>query len=61
MARFALTVVAGISWSCVLVDAGAVDGRGGGNWMSFFISLAATVLMWVPNAQAWFAAQRGRR
>ncbi len=60
-ARFALTIIAGISLILVLVNAGAVDGRGGGNWMSFLISLVATVLMWLPNAQAWFAAQRGQR
>ncbi|QYF91519.1 hypothetical protein KY499_14435 [Arthrobacter sp. PAMC25284] len=59
-ARFALTIVAGISLVLVIVNSGAVGGRGGGNWLSFFISLAATVLMWLPNAQAWFAAHRGR-
>ena len=26
----------------------------------FIISLVATVLMWLPNPQAWFAAHRGR-
>ncbi|MCU1531446.1 MAG: hypothetical protein JWO49_1017 [Arthrobacter sp.] len=59
-ARFALTVVAGISLALTIINAGAADGRGGGNWPSFLISLAATVLMWLPNSQAWFAEHRSR-
>jgi uncharacterized membrane protein YhiD involved in acid resistance len=35
-------------------------GQGAGNWTAFLVSLAATVLMWLPNAQAWFAAATGR-
>lgn len=34
-------------------------GGQGGNWLGFLISLVATVLMWVPNSQSWFAAARG--
>lgn len=59
-ARFALTIVAGISLVLLIINSSAVDGRGGGNWLSFLVSLAATVLMWMPNAQAWFLAHRGR-
>jgi hypothetical protein len=59
-ARFALTIVAGISLVLAIINASAADGRGGGNWPSFIISLAAAVLMWLPNPQAWFAGLRGR-
>ncbi|MDQ0620285.1 hypothetical protein [Arthrobacter globiformis] len=31
-----------------------------GNWLGFMVSLVATVLMWVPNSQKWFAAARDR-
>lgn len=59
-ARFALTIVAGISLVLAALNAGAADGRGGGSWPGFVISLVATVLMWLPNSQAWFASLRGR-
>ncbi|HSO15280.1 MAG TPA: hypothetical protein VLS95_04905 [Arthrobacter sp.] len=59
-ARFALTIVAGISLLLAILNAGAAEGRGGGSWPSFIISLVATVLMWLPNSQAWFASLRGR-
>jgi hypothetical protein len=59
-ARFALTIVAGISLVLAIINASAADGRGGGNWPSFIVSLAATVLMWLPSSQAWFAGLRGR-
>lgn len=59
-ARFALTIVAGISLLLAILNASAADGRGGGSWPSFIISLAAVVLMWLPNSQAWFASLRGR-
>ena len=59
-ARFALTILVGISLVLTVVSAGVADGRGGGSLPGFIISLVATVLMWVPNAQAWFAANRGR-
>ncbi|WP_427129390.1 hypothetical protein [Pseudarthrobacter sp. S9] len=59
-ARFALTIVAGISLVLAIIGASAAEGRGGGNLPSFVISLAATVLMWLPNSQAWFAGHRGR-
>ena len=58
-ARFALTIVAGISLLLTIISAGAVDGRGA-SWPGFLISLAATVLMWLPKSQAWFASVRGR-
>lgn len=58
-ARLALTVVAGIS--LVLAILGGSMGEGiGNNWLGFLISAAATVLMWLPNSQAWFAAAKGR-
>ncbi|KQN84486.1 hypothetical protein ASE96_17010 [Arthrobacter sp. Leaf69] len=59
-ARFALTMVAGISLLLAILNASAADGRGGGSWPGFVISLVATVLMWLPNSQAWFASLRGR-
>ena len=59
-ARFALTIVAGISLLLAILNASAAEGRGGGSWPSFIISLAAVVLMWMPNSQAWFASLRGR-
>lgn len=59
-ARFALTIVAGISLLLAVIGAGAADGRSGSGWPGFIISLAATVLMWLPNSQAWFASMRGR-
>ncbi|MET4137252.1 hypothetical protein [Pseudarthrobacter sp. PvP090] len=59
-ARFALTVVAGISLLLAILNTSAAEGRGGGSWPSFTISLVATVLMWLPNSQAWFASLRGR-
>jgi hypothetical protein len=59
-ARLALTIIAGISLLLAVINAGAAAGKGGGSVPGFLISLAATVLMWLPNAQAWFAAQRGR-
>ena len=58
-ARFALTIVAGISLVLTIISANAVDGRGT-SWPGFIVSLAATVLMWLPNSQAWFASIRGR-
>ncbi|MCB5293003.1 hypothetical protein [Arthrobacter sp. SO3] len=59
-ARFALTIVAGISLLLAILNAAAAEGRGGGSWPSFIISLAAVVLMWLPNSQAWFVSLRGR-
>jgi hypothetical protein len=59
-ARFALTIVAGISLVLAIINVSAADGRGGGGWSSVVISLAATVLMWLPKSQAWLAGHRGR-
>ena len=60
-ARFALTtIVAGISLLLAVLNTTAADGRGAGSWPSFTISLVATVLMWLPNSQTWFASLRGR-
>jgi hypothetical protein len=59
-ARFALTIVAGISLILAMINVSAAEGRGGGGWSSVVISLAATVLMWLPKSQAWFAGHRGR-
>ncbi|WP_426979203.1 hypothetical protein ACQCSU_07945 [Pseudarthrobacter sp. O4] len=59
-ARFALTIVAGVSLLLAIISASAADGRNGSSWPGFIISLAATVLMWLPNSQAWFASLRGR-
>ncbi|MCU1522381.1 MAG: hypothetical protein JWN19_2766 [Arthrobacter sp.] len=59
-ARFALTILAGVSLLLTVISASATDGRSGSSWPGFIISLAATVLMWLPNSQAWFASLRGR-
>jgi hypothetical protein len=59
-ARFALTILAGVSLLLTFISASTTDGRSGGSWPGFIISLAATVLMWLPNSQAWFASLRGR-
>ncbi|WP_090574696.1 hypothetical protein [Arthrobacter sp. ov407] len=59
-ARFALTILVGISLVLTVLSASLADGRAGGNLPGFIISLVATVLMWLPNAQAWFVANRGR-
>jgi hypothetical protein len=59
-ARFALTIVAGMSFLLTIINVSAADGRGGGSWPSFLISLVATVLMWLPKSQEWFAGHRGR-
>jgi hypothetical protein len=59
-ARMALTVLAGITLVLAAVNTAAGMGQGAGNWTAFLISLAATVLLWLPNSQAWFAAVSGR-
>ena len=62
-ARLALTIVAGVSLVLAVIGGsvgGSVGGGIGNNWLGFLISAAATVLMWVPNSQAWFAAVKGR-
>jgi hypothetical protein len=63
-ARLALTVVAGVSLVLALLSGsvgGGTVGEGiGNNWLGFLISAAATVLMWLPNSQAWFNAVKGR-
>ncbi|MFC9350291.1 hypothetical protein [Arthrobacter sp. NPDC057013] len=58
-ARLALTIAAGVSLLLAIVSSGFRSGQGG-NWLGFLLSLVATVLMWVPNSQNWFAAARGR-
>ncbi|WP_240484193.1 hypothetical protein [Pseudarthrobacter sulfonivorans] len=63
-ARLALTIVAGVSLVLAVLG-GSVGGGGmgqgiGNNWLGFLISAAATVLMWLPNSQAWFNSVKGR-
>jgi len=58
-ARLALSIAAGVSLLLALVSTSFRSGQDG-NWLGFVISLVATVLMWVPNSQNWFAAARGR-
>ena len=58
-ARLGLTALTAIT--LVLAVANWAIGVGqGGNWTAFLISLAATVLLWLPRSQAFFAAA-GRR
>ena len=57
-ARLALTVLTGVT--ALLAVANGLMGVGqGGNWTGFLISLGATVLMWLPRSQAWFASMHG--
>ncbi|WP_307034371.1 hypothetical protein [Arthrobacter sp. B3I4] len=56
-ARFALTIAAGVS---LLIAALGTGFAGGGSWPGFVLSLAATVLMWLPSAQSWFDAAKRR-
>ncbi|MEO8282546.1 MAG: hypothetical protein ABI568_03940 [Pseudarthrobacter sp.] len=58
-ARLALTIVAGVSLVLALIGGSVGEGIGN-NWLGFLISAAATVLMWLPNSQAWFTAVKGR-
>jgi hypothetical protein len=58
-ARLALTIVAGVSLVLAVIG-GSMNQGIGGNWLGFLISAAATVLMWLPNSQAWFTAVKGR-
>jgi len=58
-ARLALTVLTGVTLLLALINLAMRVGQGG-NWAGFLISLAATVLLWLPNSQAWFAAARNK-
>jgi hypothetical protein len=58
-ARLALTIVAGVSLVLAFISGSVGEGIGN-NWLGFLISAAATVLMWLPNSQAWFTAVKGR-
>ena len=58
-ARLALTIVAGVSLVLAIIGGSVGDGIGN-NWLGFLISAGATVLMWLPNSQAWFTAVKGR-
>ena len=58
-ARLALTIIAGVSLLQSIISSSMVGGQGA-NWFGFITGLVATVLMWVPNSQSWFAAVRGR-
>lgn len=57
-ARLALTVIAAISLILSIVGGAMANGQGS-NWFGFVISLVATVLMWLPNSQAWFKSAKG--
>ncbi|MGO4583559.1 hypothetical protein AB4Z38_06690 [Arthrobacter sp. 2RAF6] len=56
-ARLALTVIAGISLILSIVGGAMANGQSN-NWFSFVISLIATILMWLPNSQAWFKSAK---
>lgn len=58
-ARLGLTALTGITLVLAIAN-GAMGVGQGGNWAAFLISLAATVLLWLPRPQAFFAAA-GRR
>ncbi|WP_159828171.1 hypothetical protein [Arthrobacter sp. 9AX] len=54
-ARLALTLLTAVTLLLALANLAMRVGQGG-NWVAFLISLAATVLLWLPRPQAWFAA-----
>ncbi len=56
-ARLGLTVIAGVSLILSIVGGAMANGQSN-NWFSFVISLIATILMWLPNSQAWFKTAR---
>ena len=56
-ARLALTVLTGVSLFNYLI---AMGGDGGANFFGFVVAAVATVLMWLPNSQAWFQRVAGR-
>lgn len=58
-ARLALTIIAGVALLQSIISSSIVGGQGA-NWFGFLTSLVATILMWVPTSQSWFAAVRGR-
>lgn len=58
-ARLALTVLTAATLVLALANLAMRVGQGG-NWAGFLISLAATVLLWLPRSQAWFAAAGSR-
>jgi hypothetical protein len=58
-ARLALTVLTAVTLVLALANLAMRVGQGG-NWAGFLISLAATVLLWLPRSQAWFAAAGSR-
>ena len=59
-ARLALTLLAAVTLALAAVNSLTGMGQAAGNWVAFLVSLAGTVLMWLPRAQAWFAAGAGR-
>jgi glucose-6-phosphate-specific signal transduction histidine kinase len=59
-ARLALTVLTAVTLVLALANLAMGVGQGG-NWAGFLVSLAATVLLWLPRSQAWFAAARTGR
>ena len=59
-ARFALTILVGSPWCWQSSAAGVADGRARRKTAGLHHQPGGDVLMWLPNAQAWFAANRGR-
>lgn len=57
-ARLALTILAAVSLLLTIISAATAGGQGG-NYFGFIVSLAATVLMWLPNSQNWFTSVKG--
>lgn len=53
-ARMALTAIVAITLVISMVQSG-MDGTGGGGWFGSILGIVATVLMWLPNSQPWFA------
>ena len=57
-ARLALTVLVGVGLLLSVIGSASTDGRSNG-WFGFIVGLAAAVLMWLPNSQAWFKSVKG--
>ncbi|OFI37241.1 hypothetical protein BIU82_09120 [Arthrobacter sp. SW1] len=60
-ARLALTVLVGVGLVLSIISSASAGdlGGGGGGWFGFIVGLAAAVLMWLPNSQAWFKSVKG--
>lgn len=57
-ARLALSALVVVGLLISIIASASLDGQGN-NWFGFIIGAVATVLMWLPNSQAWFKSVKG--